>query len=363
MSHQLHDYHYDLPESYIAQTPHDPADECRLMVRSDDHISHHRFIDIVELIDPETVVILNNTKVIKARIPLVGWTLTNTLGHSKILDDGEIFFLTMQSEKTFGCLVRPGKKLSPGVRLSYEDCEIEIGDLTDTGRVAKICSDQSIWEILEQYGQMPLPPYISYDESKVDDYQTHRANQPGSVAAPTASLHITPRVLQGLRDKWVIVEYITLHVGLGTFKWIDTEDIRDYDIHPETVQVDIALYERITTYKRQGKKVLCVGTTATRALESLHYLYDQDHPNSQIISSVITSTTTIQFATKLYLTPGCALHLVDEMITNFHLPQSSLMVLVATMMGYETLMQCYHTAISQGYHFYSFGDAMWIRSS
>ena len=279
-------------------------------------------------------------------------------------------------------MVKPGSKLKIGATVLLWDKRLTIVDNFDYGRVIQY--DGDIFALLEEFGQMPLPPYVEYSQEKESDYQPAMAKEPWSVASPTASLHFTAKFLNELEAKGVNFDYVTLHVGIWTFRPIKTINIKDFDIHTELCQIDLGIFERIMKYKLNNKRIIAVGTTACRTLESLPYLfmqckelllellwkeiftYREDltkdiYQHTNFIVDPTINTQNISFACKLYITPWFRFLILDQLITNFHLPKSSLMVLLASFMGYEFMMQAYEEAIKKNYMFYSFGDAMRIK--
>lgn len=415
----LSDYNYTLPPELIAQTPAHPPESCKFLVydkikkTTEDRI----FSDLPQLIDPNTLIIFNNSKVIKARLILQKGILPLSRGEGA---GGwgwalEIFYLNSLSSHTFNALIRPGKKFKRGNTIHFnENIHFTVDKRTEDGR--QLTCNQPILEVLEQYGQMPLPPYIKYEEDKADPYQPIMAEKEGSVAAPTASLHFTQNLIKQLVSQGVQTAYTTLHVWLGTFKQVDTEEIKKYNIHAETIEIDLSLFERIAQHKEQNKPILAVGTTVTRTLESLPYLRKILQSNDQEITwqnnrvtlwqggqdiwiewmsfegfeklplqtisfrNHLTTNITLDqakiyiwglklkawsleliFSSTLYIYPGFTYKILDQLITNFHLPKSSLLMLVAWYIGYKEMKQVYEHAISEKYRFYSFGDAMLIK--
>ncbi len=321
----------------------------------------------------------NNSRVIRSRVILQNIAYIQSNGIESILSDGEIFYLSTEKDTTFKALVRPGNKFKIGNLFTIGRYSIEVIWINEDGRLLKIIW----WDIgsfLAEYGTLPLPPYIEYSAEKERDYQTSFAKTDGSVAAPTASLHFTTELMEKIQTP---KEYITLHVGLGTFKWIQTPDIRDYSIHREKIEVDKKIFATIANIKYENKKIVAVGTTACRTLESLPYLWQSMDPeirdwfdtktciywNSHIdtslkqdyIHTIIAENHSIFFETSIYIVPGYRFHIVDDLITNFHLAESSLLVLVSAFIGYEATMSIYQHAIEWWYRFYSFGDGMYIR--
>lgn len=383
--HSLEDYDYTLPEHLIAQTLAQPPESCRMLVYEKDSnkISHHIFSDISDLIDEDTLLIFNNTKVVKARLVFHDYI-------SDLVKEPEIFYLSSINAYTFHAFVAPGKKFPIWWTIYFnKDISFSIDTLTHEWRILT-CS-HPILNVLEQYGQMPLPPYISYEKEKAKPYQPIFAEKLWSVASPTASLHFSKTLITQLTSQWIETAYTTLHIWLWTFKQVDVENIEEYAIHGEICEVEVSLFERIAEHKTAWKKVLAVWTTVTRTLESLPYVWkilqhkNNGHAKSvslqaqqfwntltctislekaqEYISELIytTDTTHIQFQTTLFLYPGKKLHLIDQLITNFHWPKSTLLMLVAAYIGFDTMKNIYETAIEEEYRFYSFGDAMWLK--
>jgi len=371
--HSLSDYNYTLPSELIAQTPADPPESCRFLVvdRESDQMSDHIFSDLVGIINTDTLIVFNNSKVLKARLMLPDWW--------------EIFYLSSSDEYRFSALVRPGKRFKVWSTIVYnDDISFLVESISNDGRI--LVASQPIFEILESYGQMPLPPYIEYDKSLEDTYQPVFASTAGSVAAPTASLHFTADLISQLESQWVQTTYTTLHVWLGTFKPVNVESIQSYDIHSERIEVDFSIWSKLAATKDAGKNILAVGTTVTRTLESLPYLWKvlQDAWNTDDLTTQYRNTLTsnitlseaqnviweinvvdqkILFESKLFLYPGKKFYIIDELITNFHLPKSSLLMLVAGLIWYDQMREIYKYAIDGKYRFYSFGDAMWIKKT
>jgi S-adenosylmethionine:tRNA ribosyltransferase-isomerase len=377
-----HEYSFTLPQELIAEEAVHPAHDAKMMVLDRDSgeiLSHSHFWNLDTFLGDDRVIFFNNSKVIRARIPLQNIAFQKENGTTGIIKDGEIFFLAKKGERTFEALVRPGKSLRIGAVISLGKYTFTIRENTLVGRLIEI-SGGSIEACMEEYGELPLPPYIEYQKEKEKDYQTIFAEKSGSVAAPTASLHFTDALLEKIQ----IPQYsVTLHVGLGTFKPIDTEDIRDYRIHKERAEIPLSLFGEIAKLKSENKKIVAVGTTVCRTLESLPALWQQlnerekhlfkkpvqefwhslaeQRKESNYISEVTRENNAIFFATEIYITPGHTFLLVDDLITNFHLPESSLLVLVSAFLPKEGVENAYQTAIKHQYRFYSFGDGMYIR--
>ena len=388
--HLLEDYDYTLPEHLIAQTLASPPESCRLLVyeQSNKNISHHIFSDITDLIDDETLLVFNNTKVVKARLIFHEYV-------SDLAKEPEIFYLSSIDAYTFHAFVAPGKKFPIWWTISFnKEISFTIDKLTHEWRILT-CS-HPILEVLDTYGQMPLPPYIDYNEEKAAPYQPIFAENEWSVATPTASLHFSKELLSKLHTQWIQTAFTTLHIWLGTFKQVDVEAIEEYAIHDELCVVDISLFERLAAHKLKWKPILAVWTTVTRTLESLPYVWKslrksssvkgnnisvskeaQDYRNTltqdisvsqaaEYIQNITIhknnwSHASITFSTKLFLYPGKPLHIIDELITNFHWPKSTLLMLVAAFIGFDEMKHIYKTAIEHAYRFYSFGDAMWLK--
>ncbi len=336
---KLKDYDYHLPEGYIAQEPVLPRDSCRLMVveRATFRISHYVFRDIVKFLKKGDYLVLNNTRVIRARLK----------GQKSTGANVEIFLLKELSPYIWEALVKPGKRLKENAIIDFKGImRGKIIKVRDDGiRVVQFETDLSFKEAIEKIGEVPLPPYI---KKKIDDpelYQTVYSNKEGSVAAPTAGLHFTEKLFKKLREKGIKIGYITLHVGIDTFKPITVEDIRDHKMHKEYFEIPEELAEEVNESKEKGGRVIAVGTTTVRTLESMA-------KNGKLLSG--------RGETDLYIYPGYEFKIIDGIITNFHLPKSSLLVMMAAWMGKDLLFKAYNEAIERRYRFFSFGDAMFI---
>ena len=331
------DFDYELPQERIAQRPSSPRDFSKLLVlnRTSGEIRHHVFHEITKFLGQNDVLILNETKVIPARIH--GWK-KDTGG--KI----EILLIRKNSSSEWECIVR-GKGLTPGVKLAFPgNLQGEIlTDMGETRRVVKF--SHPISSRLDEIGVMPLPPYIHEPLRDKEEYQTIFARHPGSVAAPTAGLHFTPELLLELKKAGVTLLYITLHIGLDTFVPIRSDDPSDHAIHSEWCQVSASVANVINTAREKGKRIVGGGTTTVRALES---------------ASSGTHVNPYEGHTILYILPGYRFKTVDAMITNFHLPRSSLLMMVSAFAGRDLIMDTYQIAVKKDYRFYSFGDAMLI---
>jgi S-adenosylmethionine:tRNA ribosyltransferase-isomerase len=337
------DFDYHLPPELIAQTPIEPRDASRLLVlrRQSDQLEHRCFPDITELLRPDDVLVFNNSRVIPARL------------HGRKADTGakvEILLLRRLEPKLWEALVKPGKKLAEGavVEISRPGCEpvsAEIRCVLAEGMRQVWFADEAL---LPQLGEMPLPPYIHTPLDRPERYQTVYAREQGSAAAPTAGLHFTPELLQRLNDKGIETLYTTLHIGLDTFRPVQVEDPSQHPIHHEYGVVGPEVAARLSLAKSQGRRIICVGTTSVRLLE-----YAALQSKSEALEP---------FAgwVDLFILPGFKFRLTDAMITNFHLPRSSLIMLVSAFAGLERIKMAYAEAVKERYRFYSFGDAMLI---
>jgi S-adenosylmethionine:tRNA ribosyltransferase-isomerase len=340
----LANYLYDLPEALIAQVPVTPRDRSRLLVVESEDCQHRQFADIVELLQPGDLLVFNDTKVIPARL----------LGKKSTGANVEVLLLEAESDNIWTALVKPGRKVLVGNQLVFQaagqpDLVAEVLDrLPATGgrRLRfQVPGDRPLLEVLDHYGEIPFPPYVTDRTASIEQYQTVYARNPGSVAAPTAGLHFTPELLERLRDRGIQQAHVTLHVGIGTFRPITAETITDHTMHSEWLTVPAATAEQILATKAQGGRVIAVGTTTVRALETA--------AQSGEIQAYSGSTN-------IFIYPGYRWQVVDSLITNFHLPGSSLLLLVGAAIGRQRLLDVYEMAIDQQYRFYSFGDAMFI---
>ncbi len=337
------DYYYHLPEELIAQDPLDKRDDSRLLVldRNTGKINHDVFHNIASYITPDDLLVLNDTKVIPARLT----------GNKE--DTGaaaELLLLRNKGNDEWECLVRPGKKLRPGARVSFGDGRLkaEITDVVDEGNRLVRFEYDGIWEeVLDSLGEMPLPPYIKHKLKDRDRYQTVYAKFEGSAAAPTAGLHFTKELLSTLENKCAGLAYVTLHVGLGTFRPVKEDNILEHHMHTEWYSISEDTAAKINSAHDKGSgRVICVGTTTCRTLEASSDENGVIRPGSG--------------ETDIFIYPGYKFKAVDALITNFHLPESTLIMLVSALGGYENVMKAYKEAVDQRYRFFSFGDAMMI---
>ncbi len=342
------DFYYDLPEERIAQHPMEKRDSSRLMVldRSIGSIEHKHFFDIIDYINPGDVLVINDSKVIPARL----------YGHVEGKDDAKIELLLLKSHSLdcWETLVKPGKRAKIGGRLVFGDGILtgEIIDIVEEGnRIIRFDYDRkkysNVYEILHQIGLMPLPPYITEALKDNDRYQTVYAKDEGSAAAPTAGLHFTPELLQKIKDKGCAIVPVMLHVGLGTFRPVKADRIDEHIMHTEYISVSEESARIINEKKAAGGRIIAVGTTSCRTLESVSDDNGIIHP--------------ISGNTGIFIYPGYKFKAVDALITNFHLPESTLLMLVSAFYNREKMLEAYKTAVEDKYRFFSFGDAMFIR--
>ncbi|MBQ8147299.1 MAG: tRNA preQ1(34) S-adenosylmethionine ribosyltransferase-isomerase QueA [Lachnospiraceae bacterium] len=339
---KLSDFNYNLPEELIAQDPLEKRDNSRLMVLHKDtgDVEHKHFYEIIDYLQAGDCLVVNNTKVIPAR--LMG--VKEGTGASI-----EVLLLKRVEEKVWETLVKPGKKARVGARISFGDGLLvgEVIDVVEEGnRLIRFEYDGIFEEILDQLGQMPLPPYITHQLQDKNRYQTVYAKHDGSAAAPTAGLHFTEELMQRIEAKGIRIAKVTLHVGLGTFRPVKEENVLDHHMHSEFYMVDEEAARIINETKAAGGRVISVGTTSTRTLESVAEM-DGHIP----VKSGWTD---------IFIYPGYEFKAVDCLITNFHLPESTLIMLVSALVDRETVLKAYETAVEEQYRFFSFGDAMFI---
>ena len=336
------DFYYDLPQELIAQTPIPQRDASRLMTldRFSGAVGHHHFHDLPEFLRPGDCLILNDSRVLPARL----------LGH-RLPGGGacEVLLLIDRGEGTWECLVRPGRKMKPGTRLSFGDGELTAEvteELPGGNRLVHFEYEGIFLEVLERLGKMPLPPYIREELQDRERYQTVYSRVLGSAAAPTAGLHFTPELLEKIQAMGVGVGYVTLHVGLGTFRPVKEEEITDHEMHSEYCVISLETADLINRTKAAGGRCICVGTTSCRTLESW--------------AAEDGTMTASAGWTDIYIYPGYRFKVMDGLITNFHLPESTLIMLVSAFAGREHVLAAYEEAVRERYRFFSFGDAMFI---
>lgn len=339
---QLNDFDYYLPPELIAQDPAPRRDESRLMVlfRDDGRIEHRLFRDIVEYLSPQDVLVINDTRVIPARL-----TGRKAQGGAEV----EVLLLRPLDERRWEALVRPGRRLRPGTRLIFGDGLAEgliEGVTAAGGRVVSFASALPFEEVLSRLGKMPLPPYIKKYPEDPGRYQTVYARQEGSAAAPTAGLHFTTELLDRIEARGVQLVRVLLHVGLGTFRPVRVQDITRHHMHAEYYEVTEEAARAINAARARGGRVVAVGTTTTRCLETVADTDGQIRPGTGW--------------TDIFIYPGYRFKAVDALVTNFHLPKSTLLMMVSAFAGRETILNAYRTAVEMRYRFFSFGDAMLI---
>ena len=334
------DFFYNLPEELIAQTPAEPRDSSRLLVynRATDKVEHRIFHDIKDYLKKGDVLVVNNTKVLPARI----------YAHTEHGGRVEVLLLKRISALRWEVLVKPGKKCRPGTRLVVDEgLSLTVSSVTESGeRIVDFECDGVFEEALERVGSMPLPPYIHEKLKDKNRYQTVYAKTDGSAAAPTAGLHFTPQLLQEIKDMGVEVAEVLLHVGLGTFRPVKEDAVTDHKMHSEYFEVSQSAADIINRAKREGRRVIAVGTTSVRTLESA--------------AAEDGTLSPCRGNTSIFIYPPYKFKCVDCLITNFHLPESTLIMLVAAMVGREKILELYNIAVEEKYRFFSFGDAMLI---
>ncbi len=339
------DFYYELPEELIAQYPSEERDKCRLMTldKNSGEISHRIFSDIIDYLRPEDMLVVNSSKVIPAR--LIGTS-------DKTGSDIELLLLRILENGNWETLVRPGKRAKIGASFSFGGVlRATVIDIVEGGnRVVKFDYDtekyKTVYEVLDVIGNMPLPPYITKKLEKKDDYQTVYAKKEGSVAAPTAGLHFTEELIEKIKEKGVGFGEVTLHVGLGTFRPVKVDNVEEHLMHSEYFYISEDVANEINRRRENGGRIIGVGTTSCRVLESVSDESGKVHP--------MTAETAI------FIYPGYKFKAIDALITNFHLPESTLIMLISALAGKENVMRAYEEAVRERYRFFSFGDAMLI---
>ena len=336
------DFYYDLPQELIAQTPLDKRDASRLMTldRVTGETAHHHFYELPDFLRPGDCLILNDSRVLPAR--LLGQRLPGG-------GACEVLLLIDRGEKTWECLVRPGRKLRTGAKLSFGNGELTaevVGELEGGNRLVRFDYEGIFLEVLERLGKMPLPPYIKEELQDQERYQTVYSRELGSAAAPTAGLHFTQELLEKIRAKGVKTAFITLHVGLGTFRPVKAEEVLEHHMHRELCMMNEQTARILNETKASGGRIVCVGTTSCRTLESL-------------VNDDGTFEAKSRW-TDIFIYPGYQFKAMDALITNFHLPESTLVMLVSAFAGREHVLNAYRIAVENRYRFFSFGDAMYI---
>lgn len=338
------DFYYDLPKELIAQTPLEPRDSSRLLLldRNSGEVKHKHFYDIADYLEPGDCLILNDSRVLPARI----YGIKEPTGACV-----EFLLLKQVENDVWECLAGPGKKAKPGTKFSFGDgiMRCVVLSVTDDGnRIVKFSyGDDGFFASLEKIGKMPLPPYITQELENQERYQTVYSRELGSAAAPTAGLHFTSELLDKIKAKGVGVGFVTLHVGLGTFRPVKAEEITDHKMHSEHFEIPPVTAKLIEDTKKNGGRVIAVGTTSCRSLEAAAAV------NGGKIEPYVGST-------EIFIYPGYEFKVLDGLITNFHLPESTLIMLVSAFAGYDNTMNAYKIAVEEKYRFFSFGDAMFI---
>ena len=340
---QKSDFYFDLPEELIAQDPLEDRSSSRLLVldKETGETSHHIFKEVINYLNPGDCLVLNNTKVIPARL----------IGHKE--DTGaaiEVLLLKRKENDIWETLVKPGKKCKPGTKIVFGEGLLHatvLETVEDGNRLIRFSYEGIFEEILDKLGEMPLPPYITHKLQDKNRYQTVYAKYEGSAAAPTAGLHFTKELLQQIEEKGIDIAYVTLHVGLGTFRPVKVDNILEHHMHSEFYQVTKKAADKINKAKKEGHRVICVGTTSCRTVESAA------DENGMVKEGCDN--------TEIFIYPGYKFKVLDALITNFHLPESTLVMLVSALAGREHILNAYEEAIREKYRFFSFGDAMLIK--
>lgn len=340
---QKSDFYFDLPEELIAQDPLEDRSSSRLLVldKETGETSHHIFKEVINYLNPGDCLVLNNTKVIPARL----------IGHKE--DTGaaiEVLLLKRKENDIWETLVKPGKKCKPGTKIVFGEGLLHatvLESVEDGNRLIRFSYEGIFEEILDRLGEMPLPPYITHKLQDKNRYQTVYAKYEGSAAAPTAGLHFTKELLRQIEEKGIDIAYVTLHVGLGTFRPVKVDNILEHHMHSEFYQVTKEAADKINKAKKEGHRVICVGTTSCRTVESAA------DENGMVKEGCDN--------TEIFIYPGYKFKVLDALITNFHLPESTLVMLVSALAGREHILNAYEEAIREKYRFFSFGDAMLIK--
>ena len=338
---KTHDFWYDLPEELIAQTPLERRDGSRLMVlnRETGEIQHKHFYDIIDYLNPGDCLVMNDSRVLPARL----------MGHRPTGGVVEVLLLRDLGNKCWECLCKPGRKMQVGNEVIFGDGELPavVREVQEDGnRVVEFKYEGIFLEVLERLGKMPLPPYIKEELQDQERYQTVYSKEVGSAAAPTAGLHFTKELLEKIREKGVNEAFVTLHVGLGTFRPVKAEEVTEHHMHSELCMMNAETANMLNETKRNGGRVICVGTTSCRTLESL-------------VNDDGTFEAKSRW-TDIFIYPGYTFKAMDALVTNFHLPESTLVMLVSAFAGREHVLNAYEEAVKQRYRFFSFGDAMLV---
>lgn len=337
------DFDFDLPEELIAQTPLEKRDTSRLLVldKETGEVEHHHFTDILDYMEKGDTLVLNDTKVIPARLYGVKEETGAVI---------EVLMLNDKGNNVWECLTKPAKRIKEGTIISFGDGKLKakcVGVFDEGIRHFELIYSGILYEILDELGEMPLPPYIHEKLEDQNRYQTVYAKNIGSAAAPTAGLHFTPELLEKVKEKGINIAYVTLHVGLGTFRPVSVSDVKDHKMHSEFYIVSSETADLLKETKKNGHNIISVGTTSTRTLETVMNLYGTFKECSGF--------------TDIFIYPGYEFKAVDKLITNFHLPKSTLVMLVSALAGKENILNAYNEAINENYRFFSFGDSMFIK--
>jgi len=334
------EFNFNLPQELIAQKPMRPRDNSRLMVldRTTGNIKHQHFYDLPDFLRPGDILVFNESKVFKARL----------IGSSG--DQGIEIFMLRGNEAVWSALARPGKKIEPGSEIKFDrGLKARVIKKRDEG-IVEVQFNQSsnkLMDTIAKIGEVPTPPYVKIPPKKLEDYQTVYAKRLGSVAAPTAGFHFTSELLKKIQQKGIDLEFITLHVGLGTFRPILTDNLESHEMHEEFVEIESKTAERINQAKQEGRRIIAIGTTTVRALEGVAAIHGELKGFAGDVD--------------IFIKPGFQFKIIKSLITNFHLPKSTLLVLVSALAGRENILNAYKQAIDKKYRFYSFGDAMFIK--
>lgn len=337
------DFYYNLPEELIAQTPVTPRDHSRLMVvdRESGAITHRHFYNLCDILQKGDLLVMNDSRVLPARL------------YGEKVDNGtfiEFLLLEQKGDKLWEIICRPGKKAKVGTKFSFGGGKLlaEVVEVKPDGnRIVQFSCDGNFYTVLDEIGQMPLPPYITKKLEDKERYQTVYSRELGSAAAPTAGLHFTKEMLQALREKGVETAFVTLHVGLGTFRSVKEDDVLQHKMHSEHYHLPQETVDKILQTKQNGGRVIAVGTTSCRTLEAVA----TEHDGKLVAADGYTD---------IFIYPGYQFKVLDGLVTNFHLPESTLIMLVSALLGYEKTMHAYDVAVKERYRFFSFGDAMCI---
>lgn len=337
------DFYYNLPEELIAQTPVTPRDHSRLMVvdRESGAITHRHFYNLCDILQKGDLLVMNDSRVLPARL------------YGEKVDNGtfiEFLLLEQKGDKLWEIICRPGKKAKVGTKFSFGSGKLlaEVVEVKPDGnRIVQFSCDGNFYTVLDEIGQMPLPPYITKKLEDKERYQTVYSRELGSAAAPTAGLHFTKEMLQALREKGVETAFVTLHVGLGTFRPVKEDDVLQHKMHSEHYHLPQETVDKILQTKQNGGRVIAVGTTSCRTLEAVA----TEHDGKLVAADGYTD---------IFIYPGYQFKVLDGLVTNFHLPESTLIMLVSALLGYEKTMHAYDVAVKERYRFFSFGDAMCI---